>query len=158
LLDIQRKQTEISYMTICTRLWPNVHLHSFNKLAINHWTYRWLSAGPEPAFFLTVLFENKSLPNYIEKLSLLENAKDHQISTWFLGEITDISCKELSKKMLVQDLHLATYKFNGWSLTCCCLLSKQCSWYIGYNWWLIGWSWLLYQILHHYKPIFSCLP
>jgi hypothetical protein len=35
-----------------------------------------------------------------------------------LGEITDISCKELSKKMLVQDLHLATYKFNGWSLTC----------------------------------------
>ena len=38
------------------------------------------------------------------------------------------------------------------------LLSKQCSWYIGYNWWLIGWSWLLYQILHHYKPIFSCLP
>jgi hypothetical protein len=25
--------------------------------------------------------ENKSLPNYIEKLSLLENAKDHQIST-----------------------------------------------------------------------------
>ena len=49
--DIQRKQTEISYMTICTRLWPNVHLHSFNKLAINHWTFRWLSAGPEPAFF-----------------------------------------------------------------------------------------------------------
>jgi hypothetical protein len=25
--------------------------------------------------------ENKSLPNYVEKLSLLENAKDHQIST-----------------------------------------------------------------------------
>ena len=49
--DIQRKQTYISSMTICTRLWPNVHLHSFNKLMINHWSYRWLSSVPEPAFF-----------------------------------------------------------------------------------------------------------
>ena len=55
--DIQRKQTEISCMTICTRLWPNVHLHSFNKLMINHWSYRWLSSGPKPAFYFSSLYE-----------------------------------------------------------------------------------------------------
>jgi len=27
------------------------------------------------------------------------------------------------------------------------------------DWWtLVGWSWLIYQIFHHYKPIISCLP
>ena len=39
----------------------------------------------------------KSLPNYIEKISLLQNAKDHQISTW--GKLPIFHAKNSEKNV-----------------------------------------------------------